>query len=168
MVVEVKPEDMAKESERSHQVALFAWAAANAHNDVRLRFLFAVPNGATYGDDKQSKAIRGGRMKAEGLRSGVPDVCLPVSVKRPVDLHNLYGERGYYHGLYIEMKKPSARLKRQPKHKWDTGGVSEEQVTWLNFLESQGYKVVVCYDWYEAASEIKYYLTGAGLDGVPE
>lgn len=164
----MKPELMAKESERSHQVALFAWAAANAHNDMRLRFLYAVPNGATYGDDKQSKAIRGGRMKAEGLRSGVPDVCLPVPAPSIHDPYYTGVNRVWYHGLYIEMKKPSARLKRQPKHKWDTGGVSEEQVVWLNFLESQGYKVVVCYDWYEAASEIKYYLTGTGLDGDPE
>jgi hypothetical protein len=161
VVVEVKPEDIAKESEHSHQVALFAWAAANVGNDPRLHFLFAVPNGATFGSTPKDRAIRGGKMKAEGLKTGVPDVCLPVpGVKwSPPDTGILY-----YHGLFIEMKKPAARLKRAPKHKWDTGGVDEEQTVWLSFLEQQGYKVAVCYSWYEAANEIKYYLTGQGLD----
>lgn len=153
------PEQIAKESEHSHQVALFVWAANNFQNDDRLRFLHAIPNGATFGSTQKERAIRGGKMKAEGLRTGVPDVCLPVPAPK-------YGwaEQTPYHGLYIEMKKPSARLKRSPKHKWDTGGVDKEQVVWLNFLEAQGYKVVVCYHWYEAASEIKFYLTGKGLD----
>lgn len=164
----MKPEQIAKESEHSHQVALFAWAAANVGNDPRLHFLFAVPNGATFGSTAKERAIRGGKMKAEGLRTGVPDVCLPVPALKwgfdPYVTSETHLARNWYNGLFIEMKKPAARLKRAPKHKWDTGGVDEEQTVWLSFLEQQGYKVVVCYSWYEAANEIKYYLTGTGIE----
>lgn len=153
------PEQLAGESEHSQQTALFAWAALNYRNDERLRLLHAIPNGGTRGDTKQDRRIRGGMLKAEGVRAGVPDLFLPVPSERWYpDLSQMP-----YHGLYIEMKKPAARLKRAPKHKWDTGGVSDDQVIWLNALEAQGYKVVVCYSWYEAANEIKFYLTGKGL-----
>ena len=147
------PEQLAGESEHSQQVALFAWAALNFRHDERLRLLFAVPNGG------ERNKIVASRMKAEGVRAGVPDLFLPVpGYEVPGD------DTPKWYGLFIEMKKPAARLKRAPKHKWDTGGVSEEQVVWLNMLEQQGYKVVVCYSWYEAANEIKFYLTGKGLD----
>ena len=38
----------------------------------------------------------GGRLRAEGLKSGVPDLCLPSA-------------HGEYHGLYIEMKRTKRR-----------------------------------------------------------
>lgn len=97
-------------------------------------------------------------MKQEGLRTGVPDVFLPV----PAPVWGFAPNE--YHGLYIEMKRPDARHKRKkPAHKWDTGGVDPDQVEWLNALEAQGYKCVVCYSWDEAAKEIYYYLTGREL-----
>jgi hypothetical protein len=146
------PEQLAGDSEHSQQVALFAWAALNFRNDARLRLLFAIPNGG------ERNKIVASRMKAEGVRAGVPDLLLPVpGYEVPGD------DTPKWYGLFIEMKKPAARLKREAKHKWDTGGVSDEQVIWLNALEAQGYKVAVCYSWYEAANEIKFYLTGKGL-----
>lgn len=150
------PADQA--DEHTHQVALFCWAALNVGNDPRLQWLFAIPNGG------ERNKIVASRMKAEGVRSGVPDVMLPVPAPSIHDPD--YGgiNRVWYNGLVIEIKRPSARLKREPKHKWDTGGVSEDQIKWLNALEALGHKVVVCYHWYEAASEIKFYLTGRGLD----
>ena len=45
-------------------------------------------------------------LKKEGVKRGVPDICLPVS-------------RGKYHGLYIEMKAG----KNKP---------SKEQKEWIN------------------------------------
>ena len=152
----VTPESLAGESEHSHQVALMAWAAANRGNDRRLHLLFAIPNGG------ERNKIVASRMKAEGVRSGVPDLFLPVVGQKWSKPD--YGIT-WYHGLFIEMKKPAAQYKRKAaKDKWDTGGVSEEQKIWLNMLEQQGYKCVVCYHWYQAASEIKFYLTGSGLD----
>lgn len=58
-------------------------------------------------------------MKAEGVRSGVPDLCLPVP-------------RGTYHGLYIENKAGK-------------GNESDNQKTWIAFLKQQGYYVVTSY-----------------------
>lgn len=154
----MKPEAIAGESEHSHQVALFVWAAANFGNDPRLKLLHAIPNGG------ERNKIVASRLKAEGVRSGVPDLFLPVPAPKYEKLVNITDQiRHWYCGLYIEMKKPAARLKRAPKHKWDTGGVTEEQCGWLDALEAQGYKCVVCYTWLEAANEIKLYLTGKGL-----
>lgn len=149
----MKPEQLAKESEHSHQVALFAWAAMNRKNDPRLELLHAIPNGG------ERNKIVAANLKAEGVRRGVPDVLLPV----PAPTQFAVPTTVWYHGLYIEMKKPAAKLKRAPAHKWDTGGVSDEQIEWLTKLEGQGYKCVVCYSWLEAANEIKLYLTGSGI-----
>lgn len=71
----ITPEQLAKSgSEHGEQSALFAWAADNVEQYPQLKWLFAVPNGF-YGDSGQK-----GKMKAEGLRKGVPDVVLPVSI----------------------------------------------------------------------------------------
>jgi hypothetical protein len=134
--------------EHAHQAALFCWIANNLHNDARLGLMFAIPNGG------ERNKIVAARMTAEGVRQGIPDTFLPVALSG-------------YHGLFIEMKRPSARYKsKAPKDKWDTGGVSDAQKIKLTQLEQQGYKCVVCYHWYEAANEIKFYLTGKGLDDV--
>jgi len=154
----MQPEDFFKKipaeeaDEHTHQVALFCWAAINQVNDWRLRLLHAIPNGG------ERNKIVASRMKAEGTRSGVPDIFLPVPVINESFTAN-------YAGLYIEMKRPSSRYKKKvATDKWDTGGVADEQKQWLNDLEAMGYKVVVCYHWYEAANEIKFYLTGKGLE----
>jgi hypothetical protein len=116
--------------------------------------MFAIPNGG------ERNKIVAANLKAEGVRAGVPDILLPVpGYEVPGD------DTPKWYGLFIEMKKPGAKHKRKvPTDKWDTGGVSEEQKIWLAALEGQGYKCVVCYSWYEAANEIKFYLTGKGLD----
>lgn len=56
-------------------------------------------------------------MRSEGLKSGVPDLCLPVA-------------RSGYHGLYIELKAG----KNKP---------TDNQLAWLEVLEAQGYKTAV-------------------------
>lgn len=156
------PEQIAKSgTEHAHQSALFQWAAMNVGNDPRLAMLFAIPNGGARGNDRRTAMIRGTSLKAEGVKAGVPDTFLPV-----LSWARDWNDRNEFYGLFIEMKKPAARLKRKaPTHKWDTGGVDPDQIIWLNNLEAQGYKCVVCYSWLEAANAIKLYLTGSGLDG---
>lgn len=165
------PEDFFKKvpfaeaDEHTHQSALFCWAANNFVNDERLRMLFAIANGG------ERNRIVAARLSAEGVRSGVPDIYLPVPAykfeKGPYDVTGYMSVIDVYHGLFIEMKRPSERYKaKAPKDKWDTGGVKDNQKIWLTRLEQQGYKCVVCYSWYEAANEIKFYLTGKGLDDV--
>jgi len=140
------PEQLAKsDSEAAHQTALFAWAALQLKRWPELRWLHHIPNGGSRGDNAQSRAIRGGQLKAQGVRTGVSDVSLPV-------------KRGPYSGLYIEMKKPAEK----PKREGSKGGVSDEQAEFGAFVQSQGFGFVVCYSWEEAAKIIEQYLTYGG------
>ena len=80
-----------------------------------------------------SSSIRRYCLRAQGVKSGVPDLCLPVA-------------RGASHGLYIELKRQRG------------GRISEEQVRWINGLLKQGYAAAICKGWQEAASVITDYL----------
>ena len=81
-------------------------------------------------------------MKAQGVRQGVADLSLPV-------------RRGAWSGLYIEMKKPDEK----PKREGSKGGVSDEQNEFGEFVKAQGFGWIVCYSWREAAEVIEKYLT---------
>lgn len=157
------PSELAKSgTEHGEQAALFAWARMaekygfSAANDPRsysssvtaleywersdtpeaavrgcLALLHAIPNGG-----QRHKAVAG-KMKAEGVKRGVPDVCLPVP-------------RGPWHGLYIEMKK-AGELK----------STSDDQRFWIRNLRLLGYYAVVRDSWHTAAATIQEYLTCA-------
>lgn len=126
----LKPSQLPVPSESVEQQNLFRWAAVRWPKEMRL--LYHVPN-----EGKRSRA-NGARLKAEGLRAGVPDINLDVA-------------RGEYHGLRIEMKRRRG------------GRVSPEQAAWLEALREQGYAAVVAYGWEEAADEIEKYLRGDRL-----
>ena len=91
-----------------------------------LKLLYHVPNGG-----KRDRA-EAARLKAEGVKAGVPDIVLPVA-------------RGRYHGLYVELKA-------------EGGKPTENQIGWLNDLSSQGYHAVICYGWAAAKTVIEEYL----------
>src|SRR5262245_8907913 len=101
-------------TEREHfeQVALFEWAQYNISRLPELDLLFAIPNGG-----KRSKAVAG-KLKAEGVKAGVPDICLPVA------------RRGY-HGLFIELKA-------------EGGQVTELQELFIERVSEQDYFAKVC------------------------
>lgn len=121
-------------SESVEQQQLFLWAQWQEGRHPELHLLHHIPN-----EGKRSKAT-GGRLVAEGLRSGVPDLCLPVA-------------RGAYHGLYIELKALNGR-------------VSKPQQAWLDALNAQGYRAEVCYGWDAAAKVIMEYMNiKGGLHG---
>ena len=160
------PATLAKSgTEHAHQTALFAYAAvAYLHGfDVAdewsktgklpkrdpdappkvpaLEWFHAIPNGGSRGDDDKSRKIRGAQLKAEGVRQGVADTFLPWP-------------SGDWHGLYIEMKKPTER----PKSETAKGGVSDEQRRFGEYAKRVGYGWVVCYDWEQAASYLRSYI----------
>jgi hypothetical protein len=114
--------------EHAHQVALFQWADNVRRQFPELRWLFAVPNGG------QRSARTAARLKAEGVRRGVPDVLLDVP-------------RAGYHGLRIELKKPG-------RH-----SVSLEQREWIAGYQERGYRAEVCVGWIAARDLIVEYLT---------
>lgn len=138
----MSPEQLAKSgTESAHQTALFAWAALNTKEHPELVWLHHIPNGGSRGDSAQSRAIRGGQLKAQGVRQGVADLCLPV-------------RRGDWSGLYIEMKKPTEK----PIKATSKGGVSDEQAAFGAFVKSQGFGWCVCYSWTEAKDVLLSYL----------
>lgn len=113
-------------SEHDEQCALFEWAALNTGQHPELEMLFAVPNGG------YRPMITAAQLKAEGVRAGVPDVCLPVA-------------RGRFHSLWIEMKRKPNRT-------------SDAQREWLDNLRHYGHCAVVCWSADEAINTIMGYL----------
>lgn len=113
--------------ESEEQKALFEWAALMEGKHPELHLLFAIPNGGL-----RHKATAG-RLKAEGVKSGVPDICLPVARKG-------------FHALYIELKRVKG------------GRASAEQSTWIEALNEQGYFAEVCHGWDSARRVIEWYL----------
>ena len=88
--------------------------------------MYHVPNGGS------RNKIEAARLRAQGVKSGVPDLCLPVA-------------RGGNHGLYIELKAGK-------------NTTTENQRRWLEYLRQQGYYTAVCYGWQKAAELIERYL----------
>jgi len=95
--------------------------------------MYAIPNG---GNRNQREASR---LKRQGVKSGVSDVCLPLP-------------RGGFCGLYIEMKRSKGRIR-----------VTDNQKEFLQDMESVGYKAVVCKGFDEARGTILEYLKGASM-----
>ena len=71
------------------------------------------------------------RMKRMGLRSGFPDLLVPLA-------------RGGYHGLFIEMK-------------YGKNKTTKEQKEWLERLSAEGYACAVCYNAAKAIKTIESY-----------
>lgn len=114
-------------TESVEQINLFRWALWQVGAHPELKWLFHIPNGGF-----RNKATAG-RLKAEGVKSGVPDLCLPIP-------------RGGFHGLYVEMKRLRGNT------------TTQDQDDWLAFLQSQGYFTAVCRGWEAATTVILDYL----------
>ena len=114
-------------TEHDEQASLIQEANLRAGADPRWGLLLAIPNGGL-----RSKATAS-KLKAEGVRAGVPDLFLPVA------------SRGM-HGLWVELKRAKG------------GRVSPEQEGWARSLIEQGYAVAVCYGADEAIQQIRGYL----------
>ena len=125
-------------SEHQEQKIIFEWASLAARSIAELECLYAIPNGLRAAGIGAAK-----KAKSEGLKSGVPDICLPVP-------------KGKWHGLYIELK----RLSLKPKTARSKGGVSDAQDEWHIRLRIQGYAVAVCYGADDAILTISRYLDG--------
>lgn len=117
-----------RQEEHYNQVAVFQWADSQGKKYPGLCLLYAIPNGG----HRHIAVAR--KLKAEGVKAGVPDVCLPIP-------------RGTFHGLYIEMKAAKGRT-------------TEAQDYWLKALSVAGNKVAVCHNAEEAISVLKAYLEG--------
>lgn len=117
-------------AEQREQINLIRWTQ---RPDVRRRYpdlklLYHVPN------ERKCTPQQGKVLKDMGVKSGVPDLCLPVP-------------RGGCHGLYIEMKSLGKGVR-----------VSENQKWWMEELLSQNYAVCVCMGWEAARDAIVRYM----------
>jgi len=117
-------------SEHQEQMALIQWANLNLKKYPELKLLFAIPNGG------QRSSVAGARLKDEGVKRGVSDLCLPVARKG-------------YHAFYIEMKRRGG------------GAVSPYQKKWIENMKEQGNKAIVAYGFIEAKNALIEYLEGA-------
>lgn len=115
-----------KSIEHQHAKKVAQWARVNARKWPELELLYAIPNGG-----KRDLRVAT-KLKAEGVKRGVPDYCLPVA-------------RGSFHGLYIELKSP-------------TGRATVEQNWWLKKLVKEGYAAGICKGADEAIRILTTYL----------
>jgi hypothetical protein len=116
---------MLEVSEHSIQASFVEWCKWKEYSWPWLRNLYAVPNAG-----KRSFALAA-RMKREGLKAGVPDMCIAYP-------------SGGWHGLYIEFKKKY-------------GGQTTEQANWFDRLQKAGYRCVICFSLEEAVATVNEY-----------
>lgn len=114
------------QSEATEQERLISWTQYQYNEYPELKLIFHIPNGGS------RNTLEAANLKRQGVKAGVPDLCLPVA-------------RQNYHGLYIEMK-------------WGKNKTTENQKWWLQALQGQGYKTAVCYGADEAIKVIRDYL----------
>ena len=100
-----------------------------------LAALYAIPNGGN-----RHPAV-GAKLKAEGVRRGVPDLHLPVA-------------RGGFHSLYLETKCPDK-------------GLSGYQAGRIRYLRELGNCVLVCYSITELLDAVMNYLNGEIIRDEP-
>lgn len=116
--------------EREHReaVALMQMVTLHERRCPKLKYLAHIPNGGA-----RSKAASG-KLKAEGVKKGVPDYLWPVRSRQFI-------------GLAIELKAQS-------------GEVSAEQEDWIEHLQAEGWFCIVAYGWEKAWEAIEVYMHG--------
>lgn len=117
-------------SEAEEQKTLFQWVEIARKRHPELGLLYHIPNGGS------RNRIEARNLKLQGVKAGVPDICLPVA-------------RGGYSALYIEMKNCKG------------GRLSNYQREWLTALANAGNLAVVCNGWEQAKETILRYLEEA-------
>ena len=119
-------------SEARHQQAVMKWSQQPTVRSKwpELALLHHIPNGGS------RDAVEAKHLKDQGVKRGVPDLCLPVA-------------RDRYHGLYIELKT-------------ETGRTSEAQKWWGEKLLEHGYMFEVCHGWESAVGVLEWYLSLSG------
>ncbi len=117
-------------SEHEIQAAYFTWARLHAV----ARRAYAVPNGG------HRNIVTASKLKAEGVRAGVLDVCLPVP-------------SGLAHGMYIEFKAGKNTL-------------SPAQQAEAEALAEDGHVVLLCWGAIVAIELTQQYLDGKLLPGI--
>lgn len=109
------------DSEASEQARVIEYC------DIKRIPCFHIPNGG------KRDAREAYNLKRQGVKPGVPDLCIPVPNSK-------------YHGLYIEMKRANG------------GTLTKHQVEWLERLKYNGYCAYCCHGADNAIALIEQYL----------
>ena len=129
----IVPSQLAKSgTEDAHQTAYFCWCTWQVAQIPELAFAFAVPNGGL------RDPITASKLKAQGVKRGVPDIVLPVV---------RFADNRWYAGAYIELKKLKGGNERDA-----------DQLKWAAFLKSQGYAHYLCRGYLAAIDATKHYM----------
>lgn len=119
-------------TEHQEQTALFQWfdLQVRSGRNPWLAAAFAIPNGA------RTSMSTAKKLKAEGMKGGVPDILIPI------------GRRGYV-GLALEMKRTKG------------GKVGKRQDWWAEVLQSQAWITFAPAGW-EVARDLTDWYFGLG------
>lgn len=118
--------------EYDEQCALFRFLSLHERQYPLLRWVFAIPNGLFLSPKTAMKA------KAQGVKSGVWDVMVPVPI--------LYPASGFIvPGLWLELKIKPNKL-------------TPSQIEFQRHAEAETYRCIVAYSWIEGANAILDYL----------
>ena len=115
-----------KSREAKEQAVVISWCEMQKNKYPELSMIYHCPNGG------YRNKIEAANLKRQGVKSGVPDLFLPVPRKNK-------------HGLFIEMK-------------WGNNKCTPNQNKWILKLSKLDYEVKVCYSSMEAIDTIKEYL----------
>ena len=116
-----------RQTEHAMQCAVIKACRYLEREHPEVKYLFSVPNGG------HRHIAVAARLKAEGVRRGVPDLFLPLPIP------------GRSAGLWIEMKAPG-------------GTVTQNQDDYLRFLAEVGFTTEVCYSAQDAVDTIRSHL----------
>lgn len=116
------------QAEHKEQAALFDWLNLASVQYPEFKMAYAIPNG---GHRYISVAKK---LKREGVKPGVPDICFPVA-------------RDGYHALYIELKAGNNKP-------------TKKQQQWIIDLSKEGNLALVCIGWEQAKNVFIEYIQG--------
>jgi hypothetical protein len=120
-----------------HKIQAHFFSVIKSYENVFPEFkaIYSVPNGASTWKTKDANgnwySPAAQRLKAEGLRNGVPDICCPYS-------------NDNYSSLYIEMKSLDGKL-------------TTDQKNMIRLMHELGCKVIVSFCFEEAWRVLKEY-----------
>src|ERR1041384_2316628 len=121
-----------RQQEHNEQASFFRWCELNLAQHPGLDRFWAVPNGG-----HRSKAVAG-KLKAEGVRRGIPDVInLTASDGHVEGCADCAADGRPFKGLIFEFKS-------------ETGSLTTEQRDWKRHFEEQGFRFEVPRSWVEA------------------
>lgn len=123
-----------KITEHDIQASLFNYCTIFENQFPQLKTMFAIPNGFWAAGSGKRKFALMNKYKAEGLKPGIPDICLPLP-----------SADGKWNVLFLECKKPGEKL-------------NDNQKKIHQLFNSKGIRVEIFYSRSEALNIISNHL----------